>query len=139
MQVDSNINEDNLLSLIQKIESDSGRVRNPLRPKGPRTLDLDILLYGNSIISTDRLTIPHPRMHLRKFVLIPLLELSPQLRDPVSNTTYAEMAENLPDQGIYFLTMNEYSGSLSWGDKRKFDGNTGRTGNTGTEGRGLQV
>ncbi len=107
-----------LLDLLQHAEKVSGRVRDPLRPKGPRSLDIDMLLFGRSVIETSRLTVPHPRMNLRKFVLVPLLELTPDLSDPATGKYYASMLQNLPDQGIYFLTMNEYSGSLSWGDIR---------------------
>ena len=66
-----------LLNALQKLEQDAGRAR-PYR-NAPRTLDLDILLYGNSQIQSDLLTIPHPRMWQRAFVLLPLHEIAPEL------------------------------------------------------------
>jgi len=66
-----------LLSALQTIENNQGRMRKQIN--GPRTLDLDILLYGNQIMSDSDLTIPHPRLPERAFVLIPLLEIAPEL------------------------------------------------------------
>ena len=70
-----------LLDTLQAIEQDHGRVRDGRR-WGPRTLDLDLLLYGESIINTPRLTVPHPGIAERSFVLIPLLEIAPELVIP---------------------------------------------------------
>lgn len=67
-----------LLDLLQKIELDFGRERPYVN--APRTLDLDLLLYGDETIQNNRLTIPHPRMHERAFVLVPLHEIAPDLR-----------------------------------------------------------
>ncbi|OAM88835.1 2-amino-4-hydroxy-6-hydroxymethyldihydropteridine diphosphokinase [Termitidicoccus mucosus] len=64
-----------LLSRLQEIESQFGRARNPSRPRGPRTLDLDLLLYEGETRSTPQLILPHPRMWRRAFVLVPLREL----------------------------------------------------------------
>lgn len=69
-----------LLYLCQKIEHQQQRIRK--RRWAARTLDIDLLLYGNKVINTHSLTIPHPRMLLRDFVLIPLLELDPNARMP---------------------------------------------------------
>lgn len=66
-----------LLSLLQKVEQDAGRERAYLN--APRTLDLDLLLYGGAEISSERLTVPHPRMRARAFVLHPLQEIAPEL------------------------------------------------------------
>jgi 2-amino-4-hydroxy-6-hydroxymethyldihydropteridine diphosphokinase len=66
-----------LLEQLQKIEQKAGRNRPYLN--APRTLDLDILLYGNAHIQTETLTIPHPRMWQRAFVLVPLAEIAPEL------------------------------------------------------------
>lgn len=65
-----------LLDALQAIETDAGRLR-PYR-HAPRTLDLDLLLYGSASVSSPRLTVPHPRMWQRAFVLLPLAELAPQ-------------------------------------------------------------
>lgn len=72
-----------LLAILLRIEREGGRVRGT-RPKGPRAIDLDILLYGEHVIDTPRLIVPHPRMLQRRFVLEPLLELAPDLRHPVT-------------------------------------------------------
>ena len=69
-----------LLAALQGLEAAAGRQR-PYR-NAPRTLDLDILLYGDTARQTPQLTLPHPRMHLRRFVLWPLFELAPQLHLP---------------------------------------------------------
>lgn len=65
--------------------------------KGPRLIDLDILLYANETIDTPELTIPHPRMHLRRFVLVPLAEIAPQSRHPRSGLTPRQMLANAAD------------------------------------------
>jgi 2-amino-4-hydroxy-6-hydroxymethyldihydropteridine diphosphokinase len=78
-----------LLARIQDIERDLGRRR--LTPKGPRTIDIDILLYGSFVINTKQLQVPHPRLDERRFVLEPLAEISPDLRHPVSGRTIREM------------------------------------------------
>jgi 2-amino-4-hydroxy-6-hydroxymethyldihydropteridine diphosphokinase len=78
-----------LLARIQKIELQLGRKR--MKPKGPRTMDIDILLYGGSVIETEELTVPHPRLAERRFVLEPLAELAPDLRHPITRRTITEM------------------------------------------------
>lgn len=70
-----------LLQALQEIEKSQGRVRG-LEKNGPRTLDLDLLLYGSQVIAEPGLIVPHPRMQQRTFVLIPLLEIAPELRLP---------------------------------------------------------
>lgn len=70
-----------LLDELQAIELDHGRVREG-EHWGPRTLDLDLLLYGDNVITTDRLTVPHPGLHQRAFVLYPLAEVAPDLDIP---------------------------------------------------------
>jgi 2-amino-4-hydroxy-6-hydroxymethyldihydropteridine diphosphokinase len=78
-----------LLSRIQRVELELGRRR--LKQKGPRTIDIDILLYGDSVIRSSELVIPHPRLEERRFVLAPLAELSPELRHPISGHMLAEL------------------------------------------------
>lgn len=70
-----------LLRELQRIEAEHGRER-PYR-NAPRTLDLDLLLVGNEVISSDELTVPHPRMHERAFVLMPLAEIAPDAIIPI--------------------------------------------------------
>jgi 2-amino-4-hydroxy-6-hydroxymethyldihydropteridine diphosphokinase len=78
-----------VLARIRKIELGLGRRRG--RPKGPRTIDIDILLYGESVIETTELIVPHPRLAERRFVLEPLVELVPELRHPVNRRTMREL------------------------------------------------
>ncbi|HTS65669.1 MAG TPA: 2-amino-4-hydroxy-6-hydroxymethyldihydropteridine diphosphokinase [Candidatus Acidoferrales bacterium] len=84
-----------LLGLAQRIERESGRVR--LTPKGPRTIDVDILLFGSAVMRTPELEIPHPRLAERRFVLVPLADLEPGLRHPVTHRTVREMLAELAD------------------------------------------
>lgn len=78
-----------LLDRVQGIEIHLGRRR--LVKDGPRTIDIDILLYGDFRINTDRLTVPHPRLEQRRFMLEPLAELAADLRHPVSHLTVHEL------------------------------------------------
>jgi 2-amino-4-hydroxy-6-hydroxymethyldihydropteridine diphosphokinase len=78
-----------LLARVLKIEQQLGRKR--IKPKGPRTIDIDILLYGDSVIDTEELTVPHPRMAERRFVLEPLAELAPDLRHPATRRSMREL------------------------------------------------
>jgi 2-amino-4-hydroxy-6-hydroxymethyldihydropteridine diphosphokinase len=79
-----------LLAALLQIERDFGRERP--YPLAPRTLDLDLILAGGDIIDTDDLKLPHPRFRTRLFVLDPLVELAPDLRDPVTGKTIAALA-----------------------------------------------
>ena len=79
-RVDTQLGAEQLLDCLQAIEKQQGRVRT--QHWGPRTLDLDLLLYGNSILQSDALTVPHPEMHRRAFVLYPLYEIAPDIEIP---------------------------------------------------------
>lgn len=78
-----------LLHELQQIEHDLGRTR-PF-PNAPRTIDIDILAYGDLVLDTPELTLPHPRMHQRAFVLVPLAEITSEWRHPVFGKTAAEL------------------------------------------------
>jgi len=92
-----------LLGRIAKIEQALGRVRTV--PNGPRTIDLDILLYGRAVIHSARLELPHPRMAERRFVLAPLAELAPDLRHPVTHKSVRVMLEAAPPLTIRKLDL----------------------------------
>jgi len=83
-----------LITAILSLEQEMGRQRK--QQKAPRTIDIDILLFGSSIIEIPSLTIPHPRMHERRFVLEPLAEIAPDARHPVFKRTIRELREALP-------------------------------------------
>jgi 2-amino-4-hydroxy-6-hydroxymethyldihydropteridine diphosphokinase len=83
-----------LIETVLEIERDLGRVRN--QPKGPRTIDIDISLFGEAVINSPKLTIPHPAMHQRRFVLEPLAEIAPEIRQPLLRKTVRELLEELP-------------------------------------------
>ena len=85
-----------LLQRTSRVENDLGRKRTV--PNGPRTIDIDILLYGDSVVTTEALEIPHPRFRERRFTLAPLVELKPNLRDPVTGRTVIELLNVLRGQ-----------------------------------------
>jgi 2-amino-4-hydroxy-6-hydroxymethyldihydropteridine diphosphokinase len=78
-----------LLDAVLAIENERGRERP--YPNAPRTLDLDMILFGDAILEEPGLKVPHPRFRERRFVLQPLAEVAPELRDPVSGKTIAEL------------------------------------------------
>lgn len=86
-----------LLDFARRIEGERGRERT--FRNAPRTLDIDVLLYGDRRIDRPGLTVPHPRMNERAFVLVPLLELEPALREPGTGRAYADWLEE-PTPGI---------------------------------------
>jgi len=90
-----------LLARIGRIERTLGRVRNV--PKGPRTIDIDILFYGAAIVNTARLEIPHPRLAERRFVLAPLADLAPGLRHPATHRSVREMLRDAPPAAVRLL------------------------------------
>ena len=83
-----------LLAFLRGIETDQGRVRRV--KNDPRTLDLDILFCSGAIINEDDLVVPHPRLHERGFVLIPLAEIAPDVVHPVLSAKVSELARQLP-------------------------------------------
>ncbi len=90
-----------LLALAKGIESKLGRTG---KSNAPRPIDIDILLYGEQVIETPELVIPHPRMMERAFILIPLAEIAPDLVHPVSGKSIKELSEGLKEkQGVFKL------------------------------------
>ncbi len=84
-----------VMAAVLNIEQEMGRQR--IQKKGPRIIDIDILLFSNLVTDSSELTIPHPAMHQRRFVLQPLAEIAPAVRHPVSKKTVREMLGGLPD------------------------------------------
>lgn len=91
----SPVNSKQVLARLMRIEYALGRTRRLV--KGPRPIDLDLLLYGDEIQSTEFLTLPHPRLHKRRFVLAPLAQLAPQLIHPILGLTIAALLDQLQD------------------------------------------
>jgi 2-amino-4-hydroxy-6-hydroxymethyldihydropteridine diphosphokinase len=85
-----------VLARLLRIEYALGRRRDSFR--GPRTIDLDLLLYGNEQSATEFLQLPHPRLDVRRFVLTPLAELAPELSHPTLQQTISQLLAETPDQ-----------------------------------------
>jgi 2-amino-4-hydroxy-6-hydroxymethyldihydropteridine diphosphokinase len=96
--VDTELDPEELLQKLLDIEAELGRVRHP-EQEGytSRPIDLDILYFGKRVIQTESLTVPHPRLHLRRFALVPLCELIPDFVHPVLNKTQRELLQECPD------------------------------------------
>ncbi len=94
-----------LMRRLLSIESDMGRVRT--KRWEPRIIDLDILLYGREIIHEEDLTVPHPLMHLRKFVLVPLVQLAPDLIHPSLGVTMVELLGKIQDNGQEVFSLED--------------------------------
>jgi 2-amino-4-hydroxy-6-hydroxymethyldihydropteridine diphosphokinase len=84
-----------MLARLLRVEYSLGRTRET--PMAPRTIDLDLLLYRDMISETEFLTLPHPRLHLRRFVLTPLAELAPDLVHPTLNKTIRDLLQAVGD------------------------------------------
>lgn len=88
-----------LLASLLQIERSLGRERK--ERWGPRTIDLDLLLYGDLVLKEEGLEIPHPRLHQRAFVLVPLVDLIPEGRHPVLGRTFAQLLAPLDRKGVH--------------------------------------
>ncbi|MBO4999433.1 MAG: 2-amino-4-hydroxy-6-hydroxymethyldihydropteridine diphosphokinase, partial [Bacteroidaceae bacterium] len=93
LELKTTLEPEELLDVLHEIEQEAGRVREI--HWGPRTLDLDILLYDDTVVDTERLHIPHIEMHKRDFVLKPMTQIAPWKRHPLLGKTVEELYDNL--------------------------------------------
>jgi 2-amino-4-hydroxy-6-hydroxymethyldihydropteridine diphosphokinase len=93
-EFDSALSPCELLARARSVENEMGRVRTFVN--GPRNIDIDLILCGDAVVATEDLIVPHPRYRERRFVLKPLLELNPNLRDPATGERLADVLKELP-------------------------------------------
>lgn len=98
IEVKTGLNPNELIHKLLHIEKELGRERTESETYEPRTIDIDILFYNQEIIDSKQLTIPHPRLHLRKFVLIPLSDICPNYLHPILNKTIFNLLSHCEDQ-----------------------------------------
>lgn len=98
LEIETNLDPLSLLDEFKSIEARMGR--QPTFRNGPRLIDIDILLYADWVLEDERLVIPHPRMHMRAFVLAPLAELAPDICHPVSGRRIADLLQTLDTSGV---------------------------------------
>lgn len=112
-RVETGLSPRALLERLLAVERGEGRVRTGER-WGPRTLDLDLLLYGDAVVAEPGLEIPHPRLHERPFVLEPLVELAAELRHPTRGETLSALAARVRDpEAVWLWKGDEPEGSAS--------------------------
>ncbi|AOH52828.1 2-amino-4-hydroxy-6-hydroxymethyldihydropteridine diphosphokinase [Peribacillus muralis] len=112
LKVETDLQPEELLRVCMQIEQKLGRKRE-LR-WGPRTLDLDILLYNHETIETEILSVPHPRMHERAFVIVPLMEVDPSIRIPHMHAPLSDLLEQIPDkEGVRLWKVKNGEGAFA--------------------------
>ncbi|MFH1955215.1 MAG: 2-amino-4-hydroxy-6-hydroxymethyldihydropteridine diphosphokinase [Pseudomonadota bacterium] len=105
IRIETGLSAHELLKFLLSVETEMGRVRR--RKWEARVIDLDILLYGNRVMREKNLTVPHPLMHERRFVLIPMVELDSDLVHPVLGRTMAELLDSLLEEGQGIIPLRE--------------------------------
>ncbi len=95
MQIETSLSPQKLTKIVREIEKKAGRSKH--EHWGDREIDIDVLLYGNQIIDTPELQIPHRHMQDRQFVLTPLVEIAPDLKDPISDHKFSSMLEKVKE------------------------------------------
>lgn len=105
------IKPEEMMTVLLNVEQSLGRTRDSL--KGPRTIDLDLLFYGNQTRANRLLSLPHPRLQERRFVLVPLAELCPNLRHPVLEQTIKELLQKSTDRSEVKLWKPELSSTAN--------------------------
>ena len=98
IKIETDLTPTDLLAVLLGIEKNQGRERSVIG--GPRIIDLDIIFYDNKVFEIENLVIPHPRAHLRRFVLEPLNEIDPDLLHPKFNITISKLLSGLEDKKI---------------------------------------
>ena len=99
LQFSTTLKPFDILDIIQKVEKMLGRSEEKEKNQ-PRIIDIDILFHGDAVLETEKLIIPHPMLSLRKFVLIPFVELAPKFNIPHTNLKINDLLENCPDNSI---------------------------------------
>ncbi len=99
--LETNLSPKDLLGSLLRIEAEMGRERS--LPGAPRTIDLDLLFYNDKVIKSPGLSVPHPRIQERKFVLVPLYDIAPNYVHPVLRQTVAQLLEQCPDRNTVQL------------------------------------
>jgi 2-amino-4-hydroxy-6-hydroxymethyldihydropteridine diphosphokinase len=103
LEIKTSLSAEDLLHECLRIESQLGRQRDAVSKWLPRTIDIDIIFYSNSIITNKDLQIPHPEVHNRAFVLVPMLELNPDFVHPIIGKTILQMHSDLDDPEEIYL------------------------------------
>ena len=103
VSISTTLQAQELLESLLSIEKELGRQRGSSTGYEPRTIDIDILFFNDSVIAREQLIVPHPRLHLRKFVLVPLADIAPNYLHPVLNKTIFSLLNQCPDTSQVIL------------------------------------